>query len=44
MNTYGLVGYTLLEKDNKNILIFADIHDGVTYCDNSTGISEWFKR
>lgn len=43
MNTYGLVGYTLLEKDNKNILIFADIHDGVTYCNNSVGISDWLK-
>lgn len=44
MNTYGLVGYTLLEKDNKNILIFADIHDGVTYCNNnSIGISDWLK-
>lgn len=44
MNIDGLVGYTLLEKDNKNILIFADIHDGVTYCnDNSVGISDWIK-
>jgi hypothetical protein len=43
MNIYGLVGYTLLEKDNKNILIFADIHDGVTYCNNSEGISDWLK-
>lgn len=44
MNTYGLVGYTLLEKDDINILILADVHDGVTYCkEDSIGISEWLK-
>ena len=45
MLIYGSVGYTLLEKDNKKVLIFADIHDGVSYCNNpSTSISELFKN
>jgi hypothetical protein len=38
----GAVGYTLLKHNNvnENILLFSDIHDGVTYCegDNSIGI------
>jgi hypothetical protein len=45
MNVSGLVGYSLLEHNNKNILILADVHDGVEYCKNeSTSISNWLKN
>lgn len=40
----GSVGYTLLENNelNKKILILADIHDGVNYCNNnSVMIDSW---
>jgi hypothetical protein len=30
----GATGYTILSKNNKNILLLADIHDGVNYCVN----------
>ena len=34
----GSVGYTLLEnlKINKNVLILADVHDGVSYCERES--------
>jgi hypothetical protein len=28
----GATGYTIFKKDNKEILLLADIHDGVNYC------------
>ena len=28
----GATGYTILSKNNKDILLLADIHDGVNYC------------
>ncbi len=38
----GSVGYTLLEKPNKKVLILADIHDGVSYCEkDSVMIDNW---
>jgi hypothetical protein len=38
----GSVGYTLLEKINKKVLILADIHDGVSYCQkDSVMIDTW---
>lgn len=40
----GSVGYTLLERDNMIVLLFADIHDGIEYCDQSKYnkfIAEW---
>jgi hypothetical protein len=38
----GSVGYTLLEKTNKRVLILADIHDGVSYCQrDSIMIDTW---
>ncbi len=38
----GSVGYTLLEKTNKKVLILADIHDGVSYCErDSVMIDSW---
>jgi|SaaInlV_165m_DNA_2_1040747.scaffolds.fasta_scaffold14773_3 hypothetical protein len=41
----GSIGYSLLEQYNKKVLIFADIHDGVSYCQNdSLGISDLFKN
>ena len=38
----GSVGYTLLEKSKKRVLILADIHDGVSYCKrDSAMIDTW---
>jgi hypothetical protein len=38
----GSVGYTLLEKTKKRVLILADIHDGVSYCQrDSVMIDTW---
>uniref|UniRef100_A0A6C0HUL1 Uncharacterized protein n=1 Tax=viral metagenome TaxID=1070528 RepID=A0A6C0HUL1_9ZZZZ len=38
----GSVGYTLLEKTKKRVLILADIHDGVSYCKrDSVMIDTW---
>ena len=31
----GATGYTILSKNNKDILLLADIHDGVNYCINN---------
>ena len=28
----GATGYTILEKENKTVILLADIHDGVSYC------------
>lgn len=41
----GSVGYTLFEKDNKKVLVFADVHDGVDYCsEDSHSIAEYLKK
>jgi len=41
----GSVGFTLLEKDKKYILLLADIHDGVKYCkEDSTMISSYLNK
>ncbi len=36
INISGSVGYTLLKKDNKYVLLLADVHDGVKYCKQDT--------
>lgn len=46
MNLYGSIGYTLL-KNNKNtkpeyILILADMHSKLPYCNNYINIADWF--
>jgi hypothetical protein len=40
MNLSGSVGYTLLKHKylDKYVLLFADVHDDVTYCNNSNNI------
>ena len=41
----GSVGYTLFEKNNKKILVFADVHDGVDYCkEASESMSEYLNK
>jgi hypothetical protein len=43
----GSVGYTLLERDNMIVLLFADIHDGIEYCDQSKYnkfIADWLNE
>ena len=38
----GSVGYTFLNKNDINVLLLADIHDGVKYCkENSKMIAKW---
>jgi hypothetical protein len=45
MKISGATGYTLLQKNNKKILIFSDIHDGVQYCqETSIEIDDYFKK
>ena len=45
MNLSGSIGYTLLSKNKKKILIFADAHSDVEYCkDNFVKISELFNK
>jgi hypothetical protein len=45
MKISGATGYTLLQKNNKKVLIFSDIHDGVQYCqDTSLEIDDYFKN
>jgi hypothetical protein len=45
---YGTVGYTFLKsnkiKDPPLILILADIHSKLDYCDNFIQVSEWLKK
>ena len=41
----GSVGFTLLELNTINVLLFADIHDGIEYCkQDSTMIAEWLNK
>lgn len=44
VNISGAVGYTLLKKDNKYILVLADIHSKLTYCKNGINIDKWFDK
>lgn len=42
----GATGYTILRRDSKDILLLADIHDGVNYCETGTSIfiDEYLKK
>ena len=42
---YGTIGFTLLKnnKTKKKVLLFADMHDKLSGCDNKTKISDFFK-
>ena len=42
----GSIGYTLLVKNNIQILILADMHSELPYCENISGVfvSDWFKK
>jgi len=42
----GSIGYTLLVKNDIQILILADMHSDLPYCKNTTGVfvSDWFKK
>lgn len=42
-NLYGTIGHTILTKENKKIIVFADKHDSLPKCNDSVKISEWFK-
>lgn len=45
-NIYGTVGYAFLKSNHfKNyILVLADVHSKLPYCDNKINISEWFYK
>lgn len=36
MNISGSVGYTLLKRNDKYVLLLADVHDGVKYCEQDS--------
>jgi hypothetical protein len=42
-NIYGSVGYTLLRNKYNTILILADVHSKLPYCENKIDISDWLK-
>lgn len=47
ISLYGLIGYTYLTHNTKNpkfILILADNHSKLPYCNNYTMISDWLKK
>ena len=46
MNISGSIGLTVLEKNNKKIMLFYDIHSKVPYCKNINGttISKYIKN
>jgi hypothetical protein len=44
VNISGAVGYTLLRKNNKIILVLADIHSKLIYCKNGINIDTWFNK
>jgi len=46
MNVYGAIGYTLLKHNitNKKIIILADMHDKLNFCNNQILITEWLKK
>ena len=43
---YGAIGYTILKnnKTNKNIIIFADMHDQLKPCKSLINIDDWIKN
>jgi hypothetical protein len=43
MNIYGSLGYTILNNNNHNIIIFADMHDTLKSCNDNIIISDWMK-
>ena len=43
MNIYGTIGYTILNNNGHNIIVFADMHDELKSCDNNIIISDWIK-
>ena len=43
INISGSIGYTLLQKNNKKILILADMHSELPYCKNGIFVSNWMK-
>jgi hypothetical protein len=44
MNIYGTIGYTILNNNNHNIIVFADMHDTLKECKNNIIISKWIKN
>jgi len=45
INLYGTIGYTFIKNDNRKpnyILLLADMHSQLKYCDNYEKISSWF--
>jgi hypothetical protein len=43
-NIYGSVGYTILRNKYNTILVMADVHSKLSYCDNKIDVSDWFKE
>jgi hypothetical protein len=41
---YGTVGYTYIKSPINYILVLADIHSQLSYCDNSINIDLWLKN
>ena len=45
INLNGSIGYTLLKNENINVLILADMHSELPYCEkDGIFISDWFKN
>lgn len=41
---FGLIGYTILEKNNKKVLVMADRHDALPPCNyDYVSVAEWMK-
>ena len=43
MIIYGSIGYTILNNNNKYVIVFADMHDKLEECDGSITITDWLK-
>ena len=43
MNIYGAIGYTILKKLDKKIILFSDMHDKLKSCDNKINMDDWLK-
>ena len=43
LNLSGSIGYTLLNNNNKKVLILADMHSELPYCQNGIFVSDWMK-
>lgn len=43
MKIFGAIGYTILEKDDKKIIIFADNHDQLPKCDHNVNMATWLR-